>query len=697
MEVEVIELWPAAGENFQYLLYEKTAYALLDKESAEKKIGLLYDSHSISVSYNLFSVWLCIGFALLAAIFLAFLFVLNENIELIGLFSGLISLAAFLVITYAIMKTKTVIYPGLKNRGLQIQDGLNDIISMAKEKGKDKTEKQLILWFDNIDRCTPDILASTISQFRMSLSKKAKYVIAADESVIRHAFSSVVAPGYPVDDIPRKLFDHTIVVPTLRRVQITKFISDILSKNDLEYPMEAKSAIWQAKIRNPRLIKKIIERIEINRTLVKQRTSVGIDTISALYNNDDYLPVHARLAVISEKWPSFFSACQANIGLLDELDDEVRRGDGDQAESTLAQTCNDNNIIGQMEEIKQYLFSTTPAYVGICEKLISCCGTVPERSAVNEDILYSFLVNGEVKESTDYLERISDGDSAELLRWIEQLVGDCREMRVGQNDSKKSTFITVLMNLWGYLRTWDDRRNEELFGKVTSEIRFAAGRNYKLLTGIDLVLLAEVIGETSLAEWQSDQRNGIRSLFIERLIENEQRVIVLEILSNSIEFRKIIGSDVLSKVSIVLGNEYLAKTRGGGVLIWFDKLCNSELIFDITEVTGNCAKSINSFTDNGRELELWETIAPFATDDQRRKIAERFSEWLDRLIRSGDTLARAEKEFYKIGEFWKEKDLKFIERKTDQLKMAAKNERQRQMLDGFKEKIRTCKEKKVVR
>jgi hypothetical protein len=136
--------------------------------------------------------------------------------------------------------------------------------------------KKIIVFIDDLDRCSPDTIIGTLEAIKLFLfTKKTAFVIGADERLIKYAvrrrFPEV--PGENVEvgrDYLEKLIQYPIRIPPLNKIELTTYINLLFSQ----------------------LYSKNLEEFEIKRgEVIEAKLSKGFDFILDQTNISDYFTI----------------------------------------------------------------------------------------------------------------------------------------------------------------------------------------------------------------------------------------------------------------------------------------------------------------------------------------------------------------------------------------------------------------------
>lgn len=117
--------------------------------------------------------------------------------------------------------------------------------------------KKIIVFIDDLDRCSPDTIIGTLEAIKLFLfTKKTAFVIGADERLIKYAvkrrFPEVPGENLEVGrDYLEKLIQYPIRIPPLNKIELTTYVnllfSQLYSTNTEEFE-KIRDKVMQAKI-----------------------------------------------------------------------------------------------------------------------------------------------------------------------------------------------------------------------------------------------------------------------------------------------------------------------------------------------------------------------------------------------------------------------------------------------------------------
>lgn len=117
--------------------------------------------------------------------------------------------------------------------------------------------KKIIVFIDDLDRCSPDTIIGTLEAIKLFLfTKKTAFVIGADERLIKYAvkrrFPEVPGENLEVGrDYLEKLIQYPIRIPPLNRIELTTYVNLLFSQlysKDFEEFDGIRDQVMQAKL-----------------------------------------------------------------------------------------------------------------------------------------------------------------------------------------------------------------------------------------------------------------------------------------------------------------------------------------------------------------------------------------------------------------------------------------------------------------
>jgi len=194
----------------------------------------------------------------------------------------------------------------------------NDILD---ETDADK----VLISIDNLDRCESDTVYDVLVSLKTFLqSEDCIYIIPCDDRALQSHIESIDIEGdYFKDQLNereflRKFFQTHIRIPDFIAEDIEEYAEAQNQELAESFDDAVLDIITKAHVRNPRRIKQSLNRLTTLRILSDQMEGAGHLTNGQLTDNLDFM---AKVMVLEEHYPSFYSELQDDPRLLEDVND----------------------------------------------------------------------------------------------------------------------------------------------------------------------------------------------------------------------------------------------------------------------------------------------------------------------------------------------------------------------------------------
>jgi hypothetical protein len=195
----------------------------------------------------------------------------------------------------------------------QFRRRFDELVEAAR--GKHKVDR-LVFFIDELDRCTPDDVVKTLVSIKTFLDHdECVFIVAADRDVLEQALTTDLKQATPPnEDNPYytsassfldKVFHHQMFLPPLRKMKLTHFARELVSKRDglwkelrdegdQRYLDRVIYALVPSHVVSPRRVKVLLNNFATNARVIQSR---GIALA-------DRAPEIAKLTVLQTEFPS---------------------------------------------------------------------------------------------------------------------------------------------------------------------------------------------------------------------------------------------------------------------------------------------------------------------------------------------------------------------------------------------------------
>jgi hypothetical protein len=308
-----------------------------------------------------------------------------------------------------------------------------------------KTEaEKVIISIDNLDRCESETVYDVLVSLKTFLEKEeCVYLIPCDDQALQSHIESIDEHGDYFDnngqEFLRKFFQTHIRIPKFIEEDVEEYAE--IKNEELARPfkIDVLDIVTQAYVNNPRRIKQSLNQLTTLRVLAEQMEEEKHINQGKLTDNMEFL---AKMMIIEEEYPQFYSELQEDPRLLGDVN-EFLRGDLD-----------DEN---RKERVNQILSKASRSeYIGsqmknFLERTIQCTVDNPE----------PFLQIGE----PSFTSKLDDSEEFAQSLWS----GESEEIkdRLHTVQEEKSSFDPYIQVIESRLVTYsDEQRKTRLFNVI---------------------------------------------------------------------------------------------------------------------------------------------------------------------------------------------------------------------------------------
>jgi KAP family P-loop domain len=277
--------------------------------------------------------------------------------------------------------------------------------SLFRSLIKGSGEKRVVVFIDELDRCSPAEVTATLDAIRTFLGvDRCVFVVSADQQVLERALSSALRQHTPIDvansyytsgsAVLDKLFVHQLHVPPPPPRRLTRFARDLVKEkpglwNEVDLDRVV-SVLIPAHVASPRRVKTLLNSFAVAYRLTRRYVSEGRVRGPA----EDRAQELAKLVCLRVEFP-LFAAC---LGTVDGLLPLVLKLHED---ATVAQPPLVHDLAWRMA--KRFATGEMKADVLIGQEAIAAADTGEADASATED-----LDNARMEQSAqlfDYLQR----------------------------------------------------------------------------------------------------------------------------------------------------------------------------------------------------------------------------------------------------------------------------------------------------
>lgn len=318
----------------------------------------------------------------------------------------------------------------------EFEDIFKDMIKQIKEK----SNNQVLIVFDNIDRCEPKYAYEIITTIKTYMSiKECIYIIPCDDEALKSYLQknncTIKNRNYEQEFLD-KFFNANIRIPSLSDQNLDYYIKDCLNDIDIDISDEDKSIIMQIlyfayQHQNPRKIKRFINDFSMH-------YSLALETDKEKQFILDDIEMFTIVAAIKQCWPQLEKKIIANANFRQDFyyNDDFR--------------SDINNEIGK--EVVEFLLSVRSLFE-------------------NDKSIYSYIYYKKSNDEIDIINRIRQGKPVQMNQYNFKIVQQEYNFYKSKN---QFIYLTSLAKSVFYSLKYKEgdkfREFETLFNEIILEI-----------------------------------------------------------------------------------------------------------------------------------------------------------------------------------------------------------------------------------
>ncbi|MGK4042961.1 P-loop NTPase fold protein [Heyndrickxia oleronia] len=262
-----------------------------------------------------------------------------------------------------------------------------------------KTDKKLILVFDDLDRLPPKQLYGALNTIKTFLSsKRCAFIIPCDEGVLKEelkeAFGKKEMRSFDVNEYLNKTFDITIRLPKLEPLNMKKYAKSILEKEKIIWHKENSGLINEllailihSEVLTPRHVKKNLNAFSTDWELAKKRDSIN--------RNGKFLTssplIIAVFSVLKSDFNKFYDEIIDNPFLIREV---TEKPPSERSEILKGLKCDDlDNLAGFLSKIEDLVPNDPRPFIYFNNEELN-----PLTGRVDLEEVKKFVLNGQGEE-----------------------------------------------------------------------------------------------------------------------------------------------------------------------------------------------------------------------------------------------------------------------------------------------------------
>ena len=301
-----IDVWGLTEESLREEILETINFKLKCPFNKNDLEDILYNVRQTSIIPKKLSV------AVLIIILHVLLFNFLINSELFSIFSIITggALSAFVVLTQTILNiNKRMI--SKTTSAIKFNEIYKKIINKKTKNGKN-----LVVAFDNLDRCTTSVVIKTISIIQTFMVKpNCINILACDDQALNLHLSPDDSkyPSNYGNEFLNKFFQVYLTIPQFIGVNLSEYTESLLKKYN-EFDNSVKSVLISGAVQNPRKINQFLNIAAAMYKLAEYREK---DKILANGTITKYPGFLIKIIILKQEWPEFYEELNHRPELLD--------------------------------------------------------------------------------------------------------------------------------------------------------------------------------------------------------------------------------------------------------------------------------------------------------------------------------------------------------------------------------------------
>ena len=314
---------------------------------------------------------------------------------------------------------------------------------------------KVLISIDNLDRCESETVYDVLVSLKTFLqSDDCIYIIPCDDQALQSHIESIDTDGDYFEEqvnereFLRKFFQTHIRIPDFIVEDIEEYAE--AQNQELADPFDdpVLDVITKAHVRNPRRIKQSLNRLTTLRILSEQMEEAGHLSKGRLTGNLDFL---AKIMILEEDYPSFYSELRDNPRLLEDVNDYFPGNLSDDRRKRIRELLGNVEERSESEtELERFLRSTLPYTVNNPKPFLQLGEPSFASELSDRDALIQNLRTNQVDEVREELQAVKQDDRSfsPYLSVIDTTLDDyTREGREGPLFSTINTLVSVIDEL----------------------------------------------------------------------------------------------------------------------------------------------------------------------------------------------------------------------------------------------------------
>ena len=326
IKVFIYDAWKYSKDSFRRtFIMELSEYFKVPTKDMSK--GFYKDENKeveVRIGFSKGLWWLYLMIFLPAIVVITLIMYLNiaNGIRAIISLFAIVNSLLILLFKNSLVKYNTFVVTPHLFAPEQFEKVFKDKISKIVKKEK---LKKIVIVIDNIDRCHKERAVELLLAIKNFLeTEKTIFIVPIDKkTVIEYFISSQDDPTTSqenANEFFRKIFNTTITIKEFSGRELFNFCNELNKKYKLGLPDEVAFLVSKGFPKNPRRIIQFLNTFQAEVLFAKKQEEIGNLEKGIVSGN---IPMLAKLNIIREEWPDFYSLIVKDPDLLNAVNEAV--------------------------------------------------------------------------------------------------------------------------------------------------------------------------------------------------------------------------------------------------------------------------------------------------------------------------------------------------------------------------------------
>lgn len=281
---------------------------------------------------------------------------------------------------------------------------------------KESNAETIVISIDNLDRCESSTVYDVLVSLKTFMENdNCIYLIPCDDKALESHIKSIDKGDYFEEkknerEFLRKFFQTHIRIPPFLPEDIEDYTEKENNRLSNPFEEEALDVLTNAYIDNPRRIKHALNRLSTLRVLAEEIEETGALTEGRVTDNISFL---AKVSILEEEYPEFYSALSENPRLLGDINeyfrDQLSDSDREKIIKSILEPKDDSETNGDQESrLEAFLRSTRRIRVENPNPFLNLSEPSYATTLTDVDTFLQNLRTGQEKDVRKELDQVDD-------------------------------------------------------------------------------------------------------------------------------------------------------------------------------------------------------------------------------------------------------------------------------------------------